>query len=176
MGIQLRTGNPTQLGAAPLAGDIDAALVAESRFDSLVAFEEEPVIVTGGSHPPVDRRGGVPETVIVFEAGCPHRQRLEQWYAARGGVPRRTIELGSYHAMLGCVLAGMGAALLPRSVPETFPEARRPRIHRLPAAAQRLRTLLVWRKVMAAPNVSAPAEILERPPGGRGKFISGRKV
>jgi DNA-binding transcriptional LysR family regulator len=54
--------------------------------------------------------------MIVSEHGCPHRKRLEAWYERRGAWPERTIELGSYHAMLGCVIAGMGAALLPRSV------------------------------------------------------------
>ena len=44
--LELRTGNPTDLQAALLAGEIDAALVAEpvadARFDSIVAFDEEP--------------------------------------------------------------------------------------------------------------------------------------
>ena len=64
------------------------------------------------------------DAVLVFENGCPHRKRLENWYAKRGEMPERTIELGSYHAMLGCVVAGMGIALLPESVLTTFPETQ----------------------------------------------------
>ena len=41
----------------------------------------------------------------------PHRKRLEDWYAKRNEMPERIIELASYHAMLGCVVAGMGVAL-----------------------------------------------------------------
>ena len=54
--LELRTGNPTQLATAVMAGDVEAALVAEpvadAKFDSMVAFEEEPVIVTSMKHPP----------------------------------------------------------------------------------------------------------------------------
>ena len=161
---ELRTGNPTQLSTAVLAGDIDAALVAEpvaqAKFDSLVAFDEEPVIVTSKDHPAIDKAGPVPKTMIVFEHGCPHRRRLEQWYAAREELPERTVELGSYHAMLGSVLAGMGAALVPRSVISTFPEKKRLRINALPDGENRLRTMLIWRKGAASPKIDALAEIL----------------
>jgi len=44
--LELRTGNPTQLGTAILAGELDAALVAEpipdEPFEKIFAFEEEP--------------------------------------------------------------------------------------------------------------------------------------
>ena len=162
--LELRTGNPTQLSTALLAGEIDAALVAEpvaeAKFDTVVAFEEEPVIITTDDHPPIDHADGAPHTMIVFEHGCPHRRRLEQWHALRNDVPARTIEIRSYHAMLGCVLAGMGAALLPKSVLQTFPEARRLRIHTMSPGTDRLRTLLIWRKGMTSPKVMALAEIL----------------
>ncbi len=134
--LELRTGNPTVLAEALLNGEIDAALVAEpvaeEKFETMIAFAEEPVIVTAADHPSIDAPDGVPETMIVFENGCPHRRRLEEWYAARGAMAARTIELASYHAMMGCVLAGMGAALLPASVLETFPASERLRVHRLP--------------------------------------------
>lgn len=162
--LELRTGNPTQLATALLAGEIDAALVAEpvasAKFDTLVAFEEEPVIVTGADHPPIRPKGPVPKTMIVFEHGCPHRRRLEDWYAGRRETPERTVELRSYHAMLGCVLAGMGAALLPKSVLESFPESKRLRIYPLPRGKDRIRTLLIWRKGVVSPNVQVLAEVL----------------
>ena len=165
--LELRTGNPTQLATAVLNGDVDAALVAEpvaeAKFDTAVAFEEEPVIVTSTDHPAIGKAGGVPKTMIVFEHGCPHRQRLEAWYANRGEMPERTIELASYHAMLGCVLAGMGAALLPKSVLSTFPESKRLRVYDLPRGENRLRTLIVWRKGAVSPKVTALVDILTEP-------------
>ena len=171
--LELRTGNPTQLSTAILAGELDAALVAEpiaeTKFEKAVAFREEPVIVTSTDHPPINRTGGVPKTMIVFEHGCPHRKRLEAWYDNRGEMPERTIELRSYHAMLGCVLAGMGAALLPKSVLSTFPESKRIQIYSLPRGEDLLRTLLIWRKGAESPKVKALAEILRerKKDGGR---------
>lgn len=164
--LEMRTGNPDQLAAALLAGEIDAAFVAETisdvPFDSIVAFREEPVIVASAGHPPIGKRSGVPKTVLVFEQGCPHRKQLEAWYDSRGEIPDRTVELGSYHAMLGCVLAGMGAALMPRSVLSTFPESRRLQVYPLPRNAGTLRTLYIWPKGTAMPNVMALAGIIER--------------
>ncbi len=162
--FELRTGNPTQLSTAVLAGEIDAALVAEpvakAKFDSRVVFEEEPIIVSSRDRPAIDSGITTPKTILVFEHGCPHRQRLEDWYAERHEMPERTIELGSYHAMLGCVTAGMGAALIPASVLATFPERMRLRVHKLPRSKYRLRTLLIWRKGFKSPNVDALAAIL----------------
>lgn len=163
--LEMRTGNPTQLATALLEGEIDAALVAEpvadAKFDSKIAFVEEPVIVTAKEHPPIDKQGPVPKTMIVFEHGCPHRRRLEEWYARRQDLPQRTIELGSYHAMLGCVLAGMGAALVPFSVLSSFPESKRLRITRLSPGHNRIRTLVIWPKGVRSPMVKALCEILE---------------
>jgi DNA-binding transcriptional LysR family regulator len=77
-----------------------------------------------------------------------------------GAMPERVIELGSYHAMLGCVVAGMGAALLPESVLTTFLERRRLSVHALPAGANRARTVLIRRKGASSANVQALAAIL----------------
>jgi len=169
--LELRTGNPEVLATAILAGELDAALVAEpiadAPFDKMVAFEEEPVIVSAAGHPPVGSKGKFPKTIIAFEHGCPHRKRLENWYAKHGEMPERTIELGSYHAMLGCVVAGMGIALLPRSVLTTFPESKRLAVHRLPPGENRAVTVLIWRKGADSPNVAALREILSRSSHGR---------
>jgi DNA-binding transcriptional LysR family regulator len=162
--LELRIGNPQTLAKAILAGDLDAAFVAEpipaAPFDRVHAFNEEPVIVSAADHPPIGRKGTAPRAVLVFENGCPHRKRLEDWYAKRGEMPERIIELGSYHAMLGCVVAGMGIALLPESVLSTFPEGRRLAVHRLPAGENLAQTVLIWRKGTASPNVQALCKLL----------------
>jgi DNA-binding transcriptional LysR family regulator len=163
--LELRIGNPETLARAILAGELDAAFVAEpiadAPFEKVHAFDEEPVIVSAASHASFGKRGGLPPSVLVFENGCPHRKRLEDWYARRGGMPERTIELGSYHAMLGCVLAGMGVALLPKSVLTTFPEGRRLTIHPLPPGENRAETVLIWRKGAGSPNIEALRQVLD---------------
>jgi DNA-binding transcriptional LysR family regulator len=165
--LELRVGNPFTLGSAILAGQLDAALVAEpiadEPFDRTFAFEEEPVVVSAAGWPPPGRKGQFPKTMVAFEHGCPYRKRLEDWYAKRGAMPERTVELGSYHAMLGCVAAGMGIALIPKSVLTTFPESKRLGVHRLPPGENRAEIVLIWRKGASSPNIQALRDILQRP-------------
>ena len=160
--LELRIGNPEQLSRAILEDELDAALVAdpvaEAQFEQVAVFSEEPVIV---SLPGRDLNELASSCVLVFEHGCPHRKRLERWYAKRGIMPARIIELGSFHAMLGCVLAGMGIALVPESVLPTVPETRRLKVHRLPRGENRYETLLIWRKGTSSPNTVALREVLE---------------
>jgi DNA-binding transcriptional LysR family regulator len=162
--LELRTGNPQVLGGAILAGELDAALVAEPiadmPFEKAFAFDEELVSVAPAGHPPIGKKGDLPRTVLVFEHGCPHRKRLEDWYASRHGMPERTIELASYHAILGCVVAGMGISLMPKSVLTTFPERRRLSVHALARTENCAQTVLIWRKGAGSPNVAALQEIL----------------
>ncbi len=91
--LELRTGNPVVLGSAILAGDLDAALVAEpiaeAPFEKIFAFDEELVIVAPANHPPIGKKGSLPRTVLVFEHGCPHRN-------ARGLV-RASADAGAHH-------------------------------------------------------------------------------
>ena len=161
--LELRTGNPPALSKALLAHELDEAL-----FEKVAVFAEEPVIVSAADTPPIGKGKNAyfPRTIIAFEHGCPHRKRLEDWYALRDQMPERTIELGSYHAMLGCVVAGMGVALLPRSVLTTFPESRRLKVHRLPPGENRADTYLIWRKGADSPKVQALRDLLAKQRGG----------
>ncbi len=162
--LQLRTGNPTQLATAILAGEIDVALVAEpiaeGKFDHVTAFEEDLVLVAKKDHPPIEKTQQLPPTIIAFEQGCPHRKRLEAWYEQRGDMPKDTIELSSYHAMLGCVVVGMGVALIPESVLDTFPENHLLSRHRPPPGLNRAATLLIWRKGAASSKIDALIGVL----------------
>jgi DNA-binding transcriptional LysR family regulator len=162
--LELHTGNPSQLATAILAGELDAAFVAEpvaeELFEKVPAFMEELVMVAPTEHPPISRNAKTPRTMVAFEIGCPHRKRLEDWYAARGEMPERTIELGSYHAMLGCVAAGMGVALLPRSVLSTFPQRKQLSIHPMSSRDRWIATVLIWRKGAGSPKLEALKQML----------------
>jgi len=163
--IELRTGNPEQLARAVLAGELDAALAAEpiarEQFDQIPVFEEDLVLIAGADQPPIVPGKPAPRTMIAFESGCPHRKRLEDWYAERGETPAQTLQLASYYAMLGCVLVGMGITLLPKSVLATYPERRRLSLHALPKGQDKAWTMLFWRKGAGSPTITALAEILK---------------
>ena len=100
----------------------------------------------------------------AFEPGCSLRQRLQGWFAHHGEMPDRIVEISSYHAMLGCVVAGMGISLLPRMVLGTFPERKRLSVHPLQAKVNKEITWLVWRKGARSPKLNALIEILMPPP------------
>ena len=163
--LTLKTGNPQQLASAVLAGRMDAALVTgplvDGPFEKIALYTEELVIVAAAGHPPLSRRTALPPVVVAFEPGCPHRARLEQWYASRGAMPTQTIEITSYHAMLGCVVVGMGISLVPRSVLATFPERARLSEHELPAGSDTAQTDLIWRKGAMSPKLQALIDILK---------------
>jgi len=185
--LELRTGNPSKLSAALLRGELDAALVTEpvveGPFDKAALYEEELVIVAAAGHPPI-RSGhsdGKRYTMLAFEPGCPHRKRLEDWFARRDEMPERIIEMSSHHAMLGCAAAGMGISLLPLSVLDTFPEKRRLSIHKLAPGENRVRTWLIWRKGARSPKIDALADILKNATSGgasqkHGKSRAGTSV
>ncbi len=162
--IQLRTGNPRVLATAMLAGELDAALAAEpipdGPFEKQAAFHEQLVIVSAASRISIEDRRDMPKTMLAFEHGCPHRKRLEEWYARRGFMAEQIIELSSYHAMLGCVVAGMGIALMPKTVLAGFPENTRLQVHELPSDEDNALTVLVWRKGANSPNIQALRELI----------------
>ena len=57
-------------------------------------------------------------------------------------------------------VAGMGIALLPKSVLTTFPEGKRLTVHTLPAGENRAETVLIWRKGADSPNIQALRQVL----------------
>jgi DNA-binding transcriptional LysR family regulator len=56
------------------------------------------------------------------------------------------MEFGSYHAIVACVAAGAGIAIVPRSVIRVSLGAAEIATHPLPPAVSKARTFLVWRR------------------------------
>jgi DNA-binding transcriptional LysR family regulator len=156
--LTLKTGNPQRLTIDLIAGKLDAALVTDpipdGRFERVTIFSEELVIVAAAGHPPMSGKNGqLPPIILTFEIGCPHRARLEKLYAQKNCVPLQTIEISSYHAMLGCVAVGMGISLVPLCVLTTFPERKRLSVHSLPKGSNRYNIDLIWKKESVAPKM-----------------------
>ena len=125
--------------------------VDDARLATQLAWVEDYVIVAGPGHPPIRTPRDVQgRTLLVFEHGCPHRMRLEAWFAEHNVQVERVIEMGSYHAILGCAVAGMGVALLPKIVLDTFTERRRLSLHSMTGRYKSARTLLIARRDVPA--------------------------
>lgn len=163
--LELRTGAIKDMCAAVLSGEIDAAMVVEPISDpgleKAVVYNEELVLVAPARHPAIrSPRDIAPLTLLAFEPGCPYRLRLEQWFAQSGAFPERIVEMSSWHTILGCTAAGMGAALLPRAVLATFPQRQFLSIYPLPAGLAKVPTVMIWRKGTHSPKVTALLEVL----------------
>jgi len=178
--VELHIGAPRELTAQVLAGTLDAALVADPvsdpRLDSVAAFEEALVLVTEAGHPPIGTPRDIQKrTLLAFHPGCPHRKRLEDWFARYGVPAERVVEMASYHAILGCALAGMGVALMPRSVLDTYTERARLTVNPLTGKFGTSRTYLVWRKEAPQARIAALAELLLDRRSASGKSASGAR-
>ncbi len=141
--IELVTGTSGALVTRIHAFEIEAAFVAEpfasEGLDMHHAFDEELVVIR-------PKNASATRTVIAFAAGCSYRRRLEDWLGSEKIAPSRVMEFGSYHAIVACVAAGAGIAVVPRSVLRVVGAQKQVAVERLPAKTALARTMLVWRK------------------------------
>ena len=129
--------------------EIEAAFVSEPfsapGLNAMKVFEEELVLVTAKGVGPVKRAADLEGmTLIAFADGCSYRRRLQDWLGAAGVMPARTLEFGSYQAMIACVAAGTGFALVPRSLLVALRASHDVQQHEVPAKVRRNHTHLVW--------------------------------
>jgi DNA-binding transcriptional LysR family regulator len=148
--VELATGTTGALLKKVDAFDIEAAFVSEpfsaSGLETLPVFEEELVLVTARSIASVTRPGDLAgATLIAFAQGCSYRRLLEQWLGKGGIVPARSLEFSSYQAMIACVAAGTGFAIVPLSVLKALRATADVQQHTLPQRVRSNRTHLVWR-------------------------------
>jgi LysR family transcriptional regulator, cell division regulator len=81
--------------------------------------------------------------IVVLRLGCSYRQRLEEVLARRGVVVVRRLDFGTIDGIMGCVSAGAGITLLPRSVAAAAHCAGQVAIHELPAEEAHVETVFV---------------------------------
>jgi DNA-binding transcriptional LysR family regulator len=164
--VELQTGTNDALTAAVRERRLDAAFVAEAPSDitlgSLPLFREKLVVISSLRHPPVTRPRDVKDdSVIAFPNGCAYRRILERWLGQRNFALRRVLELSSYHAIVVCVAAGTGIALLPESVLDVVDSEGIAR-HPLPAVFANVTTPLIWRAEEASPAITALQGVLTK--------------
>jgi DNA-binding transcriptional LysR family regulator len=185
--LEVRTGPTAELLEHVLAHRLDAALVAgpvdHADLVGETVFREELVLVAARDGQDLDARlraGGL--TAIVFRQGCSYRQRLEAHFSSRGWLPFRRLEFGTLEGVLGCVGAGIGVTMLPRSAVEGYRGVGDLEVRALTPKPMWVETLLVRRrdaqagatlrsfsaalKADDAPGVSPPRRKTPRPAPG----------
>jgi DNA-binding transcriptional LysR family regulator len=166
--IELATGTSGNLVSRLHAFELEAAFVAEpfdaTGLETVPAFEEELVLIAPrGTGPVRTPRDLGARALIAFASGCSYRKRLEEWLGRGEAAPRRAMEFGSYHAIVACVCAGAGVAIVPRSVLDLAHATRQVDITPLPARIARARTLLAWRAGHRSTLLEALKAQLPRP-------------
>jgi DNA-binding transcriptional LysR family regulator len=147
--VELVTGTTGALLQRVANFEIEAAFVSEPFTPGALAsrkvFDEELVLITGKDVAEVRRAADLAGmTLIAFANGCSYRKRAEDWLGASAMMPARTLEFASYQAMIACVAAGTGFAIVPRSLLATLKSAQDVRQHELPQRIRKNRTHLVW--------------------------------
>lgn len=152
--LDVRTGPTAELLEQVLQRRLDAALVAgpldHADLVGEAVFKEELVLVASKGTADLEarlRQGGV--TAVVFRQGCSYRQRLEAHFASQGWLPFRRLEFGTLEGVLGCVEAGVGVTVLPRSAVEGYRGRRGLRVQALGRKGAMVSTLLVRRADVA---------------------------
>ena len=148
--VELTTGTSGALVSRVHAQELDAAFVAEPfnamGLEMQAAFQEELVLIAPKTQPRVRAPADLGNlTVIAFANGCSYRRRLESWLGAAKVHPTRVMEFQSYHAIVACVAAGSGIAVVPKSVLEMTSAGRQVGAFPLPVAVAKAKTRLVWR-------------------------------
>ncbi|WP_207919297.1 LysR family transcriptional regulator [Methylobacterium segetis] len=147
--IELQTGTTRTLLRLLDRFEVEAAFVSEpfekGSLSALPAFDEELVLITARGGPTIREavalRG---QTLVAFPHGCSYRQRLIEWLAEGGVSPDRVLEMSSYHAIVACVAAGTGAAIVPAEVLDQAVLSTAVERHPLPPHLRVNRTHLVW--------------------------------
>ena len=122
--LELTTGTWGQLLDDTLNHRLDGAIVAvdveRSQLKRTPMYREELLLIASTSFGPVHGIDDLQDkTVFMWPQGCPYRAALEHWLL-RQGQALPIVSLASYGAIVGCVSAGAGVALVPKGVFEQY--------------------------------------------------------
>ncbi|NLQ18557.1 LysR family transcriptional regulator [Marinomonas sp. M1K-6] len=117
--IELMTAASMLLINRVIDGELDIAMASDPPDDPRIStthcFDEELVLILPAAWAELEE---LPEalTMVGYSKGCSYRHRLETWLKRQGRVCEKVIEIPSHYTMIGCVIAGMGIGMVPRSL------------------------------------------------------------
>ena len=150
--IGVATGTSAELVAKVLESRLDGAFVSgvedHPDLDVIASFVEELVIITPAPYQTVRAflKQGAMAKLLVFKVGCHYRQRLERYLGTEGVSMLSPMEFGTIDGIIGCVAAGLGLSMLPRSVVERSARRKEVSIHQLAKPYRYVETQFVTHK------------------------------
>jgi len=147
--VELTTGTTGALVTRVMNFELEAAFVSEPftapSLEARPVFEEQLVLVTSRAIRKVSGPADIGRsTLIGFAQGCSYRKRIEEWLGSANVMPERIMEFASYQAMIACVAAGTGFAVVPMSVLQALRATKSVSQHALPKRISHNRTYIVW--------------------------------
>ena len=167
--VELATGTAGALVTRVMNFDLEAAFVSEPftapGLTSHPVFEERLVLITCKAIAKVSDPADLGRsTLIAFAQGCSYRKRIEEWLGSANVMPERVLEFASYQAMIACVAAGTGFAVVPKATLQALLATQGVRQHALPKRFSHNRTHIVWNGE-PSPSLRGLLSILPRPVG-----------
>ncbi len=126
--LALRTGTTEELIKSSLNREIDGAFVAgevnHPELEEMEVFEEELVLISKKNIlSDLDFSQLKNQIIIVFKSGCFYRDIFEKWLKSEGIIPTKFMELNTLDGVIGCVKAGLGIALITKTVADRFQQS-----------------------------------------------------
>lgn len=166
--IDITVGALVSLVSRLLEGEIEAAFVSEAvrqnGIEMASVFSEEYVLISPRHTRVQDARDLDNRPVISLSGDAAHRRRLDGWLRSVDLTPSRVMEFQSYHAVVVCVAAGTGIAIVPRSVIEIARERSEVQVSALPAEFAYAHTCLIWRSGYRSQALEALLALLDDSP------------
>ncbi len=149
--LTLKTGPTEQNVQDVLQYELDGAFVAgpieHPNLTYKTVIEEELVLVTDAFHQSQSSLKEIQNrTILVFRSGCSYRARFEEWLKHEGVLPKKIMEFGTLDGIIGCVKAGLGISLLPRSVVAKYVDEGLLIEHLIPKRFGKVKTIFIYRK------------------------------
>jgi DNA-binding transcriptional LysR family regulator len=171
--VSFRPYSDTTVGSMLETGKFDLAIqmsdaVLNPAFKSIRLQTERVFLLSDAKHPLASRRVVKPadlagQMLLLTEAGCGYREKLDQILAMQNIRPGNVTEFSSVEAIKQCAIAGMGLALLPAIV-----VSRELRLHQLKAlpwagpSSLDIATHILWHKdKWVSPAMAAFQELMQ---------------
>ena len=143
MSLELITNTTREITKELLDYKVDIAFISgipkHSDLIVLNKVEEDIVVVE-------PKIGDAPNVFLSFKNGCAYNEFGQNYLKNSSNEDFKTLEIGNYEIILGCVKAGMGKSLLPMSIVKKHKYENDLKITALPKELANMPTCLVCRK------------------------------
>lgn len=148
--LSLHVGTTKDLIHLVLHHKLDGAFVVgpvnHPELLEITVFEDELVIITHNKQPPIRSSKDMNRRTLLARPNCIHQKRLELWLQSEGISPEKKMELSTLESIVGCVQAGLGVAILTRSLVEIDQKHHHLSCYKLPKNDSKVNTVFIRRK------------------------------